>query len=105
MKRMVMLTIALGALWVFAPTAATGQVRVGVSVGVWRPPLSGYIVVGDPGMYGPRPVLVEVGPPYGYHRGYRAYRPFDRDERVRVYRPHRREGRREERREGRGRGW
>jgi hypothetical protein len=99
MKRMVMLVFALGVLGLFAATAAAAQVRVGVSVGVWRPPLSGYIVVGSPIGYGP--VLIEAGRPHGYHQRYRAYRPVREFERVRVYRPHRRE----ERREGRGRGW
>lgn len=96
MKRMVMLVIALGALTAAAATTARAQVRV-----------SGYIVVGTPVVFAPRPVLVEVVPsygyyePYAYHRWYRAYRPEVEFERVRVYRPHRRAWRRE----GRGRGW
>lgn len=90
MKRMVMLVIALGALGTFAAAPAAAQVRV-----------SGYIVVGSPIVFGPRPVLVEVVRPYGYHRWYRAYRPVVEVERVRVYRPHRRAWRRE----WRGRGW
>jgi hypothetical protein len=96
MKRMVMLVIALGALGVFTAAPAAAQVRV-----------SGYIVVGSPVVFGPRPLLVEVVRPYGYyrpyeyHRWYRAYRPMGEVERVRVYRPHRRAWRRE----GRGRDW
>ena len=97
MKRMVMLVIALGALGVLAAAPAAAQVRV-----------SGYIVVGSPGVFGPRPLLVDVVPAYGYyrpyeyHRWYRGYRP--EEERVWVYRPHRR-GWRREGREGSGRGW
>src|SRR4029077_12128352 len=96
MKRMVMLVIAVVALGVLTAAPAAAQVRV-----------SGYIVVGSPVVFGPRPLLVEGVPPYGYyrpdayHRWYRAYRPMVEVERVRVYRPHRRAGRRE----GRGRGW
>jgi hypothetical protein len=96
MKRMVMLVIAVVALGVLAAAPAAAQVRV-----------SGYIVVGSPAVFGPRPLLVEVVPPYGYyrphesHRWYRAYRPVVGVERVRVYRPQRRAWRRE----GRGRGW
>ena len=96
MKRMVMLVIALGALGVVAATPAAAQVRV-----------SGYIVVGSPVVFGPRPWLVAVVPQYGYYRPheyhgrYRAYRPMEGVERVRAYRPHRRAWRRE----GRGRGW
>ncbi len=107
MKRMVMLVIALGTLGMFTATAAAAQVRVGFGVGVWRPPVSGYIVVGSPIVYGPRPLLIEVVRPYGYYRPYayrgwyRSYRPAVRIERVRVYRPHRRAWRRE----WRGRGW
>jgi len=96
MKRMVMLVIALGALGVLAAAPAAAQVRV-----------SGYIVVGSPVVFGPRPLLVEVVQPYGYYRPYayrgwyRPYRPVFEVERVRVYRPHRRAWRRE----WRGRGW
>jgi hypothetical protein len=106
MKRMVMLVIALGALGMFTATAAAAQVRVGFGFGLWRPPLSGYVVVGNPYWYAARPVLVEVVPPYGYDRPYgyrgwyRAYRPLE-FERVRVYRPYRRGWRHA----WRGRGW
>jgi hypothetical protein len=92
MKRMVMLVIALGALTTVAATKARAQVRV-----------SGYIVVGSPYWYAPRPVLVEVVPSYGYYRPYRyrtwyrAYRPAFEVERVRVYRPQRRAWRHERR--------
>ena len=95
MKRMVMLMIALGVAGMLAARTAAAQVRV-----------SGYIVVGTPVVFAPRPVLVEVVRPDGYYRpyvyhGWYSYRPLVEVERVRVYRPHRRAWRHA----WRGRGW
>ena len=106
MKRMVMLALALGALGMLAAGTAAAQVRVGFGIDLWRPPLAGYVVVGSPYAYAPRPVLIEVVRPYRYYRpyayrGWYPYRPFVEVERVRVYRPYRRAWRRE----WRGRGW